>query len=351
MKIIYSGLQFNNYKNSEGLSFEHNSFYLGLKSYPNAEVIYFPFDRILEIGKERFNQEILEAVKREKPDIFFAFMLSDEFEPDILKEIKKYTVSLAWFADDSWRFYNYSRFWAPYFTWAVPTYSWMPELYKKIGQPNIIRSQWAANTDIYRPISNFQYPISNTEQPNVVFIGLWKKPRERIISAIKRAGINIQAFGAGWPNGRISREEMIKLFSISKINLGLNPAPGYFNKNSLGRLLFKRSINKIIPDFHIWSNFQTWLHRGIPQINARHFEIPACKGFMLTSFADDLDKYYEPGKEIIVYDGVSDLIDKVRYYLSREDERLEIAAAGYERTIQNHTYEARFKELFDKIGL
>lgn len=52
-----------------------------------------------------------------------------------------------------------------------------------------------------------------------------------------------------------------------------------------------------------------------------------------------------------VYDGVADLIDKIRYYLAHEDQRRAIAEAGYQRTLQEHTHERRFNEIFKAIGV
>ncbi|MEK7195138.1 MAG: glycosyltransferase, partial [Patescibacteria group bacterium] len=175
-------------------------------------------------------------------------------------------------------------------------------------------------------------------------------PKE-MIDELERMGIMVEAYGNGFRGGRVSQEEMIRLFSVAKINLGLNPAPGYFNKNSIGRLLFRRSMNKIVPDFHLIHNFNSLLRRGIPQIKGRHFEIPACGGFVVTSPADDLENYYVPGKETVLHGSMADLAEKIRYYLKHDEEREAIARAGYERTLAEHTYQKRFKALFGQMGL
>jgi spore maturation protein CgeB len=346
MKIFYSGNQYNYYDPAKGLSFEHENFYVSLKNMPGVEVVYFPFERILEIGKRAFNEEILEAVKRERPDALFVFMMSDEFEPAVLREINSRTTSIAWFADDSWRFYNYSRAWARHFTWAVTTYSWMPELYKEAGQPNVIRSQWAVNTAVYKPV-----PVGGVGGPAVSFVGGWTKPRARIISRLMKAGVPVDVYGRGWPNDRVSSEEMMRIFGMSKINLGLNPAPGFWNVNSLGRILFRRSRERIVSDLHLIRNLRVLMHRNIPQIKARHFEIPACRGFLMTSMADDLGSFYKIGKEVVIYGGLDDCAKKIKYYLGHPEEREAIAQAGYERTVRDHTYVKRFEKIFAQAGI
>lgn len=72
---------------------------------------------------------------------------------------------------------------------------------------------------------------------------------------------------------------------------------------------------------------------------------------MLTSNADNLTDYYVEGKEIVIYKDIDDLIDKICYYLIHEEERGNIAKAGYERTIHEYTYEKRFNEIFKSVGL
>ena len=149
MKVIYSGVK-NDYLNPKrGLSFEHNNFYGTFIKMKEVDLIYFPYDRILEIGKERFNKELLDLVIREKPDFFLAMMFTDELKFDTLKEIKKHTKSIAWMADDHWRFSNYSKYYAPFFSLVVTTYSRALEWYKKDGFNNVIRSEWASNPNYW----------------------------------------------------------------------------------------------------------------------------------------------------------------------------------------------------------
>jgi spore maturation protein CgeB len=112
-------------------------------------------------------------------------------------------------------------------------------------------------------------------------------------------------------------------------------------------------LDRIVLDVgHPLGNFQSWLNLEIPQVKARPFEILGCKAFLISGYADNMNDYYENGKEIVYFDGTgTDLAEKIRYYLDREALREKIAEAGYARTLKEHTYERRFKELFHKIGL
>ena len=86
------------------------------------------------------------------------------------------------------------------------------------------------------------------------------------------------------------------------------------------------------------------------QIKARNFEIPGCGGFLLTGNAENLGDYYAIGQEVVCYDNFEDMVDKIRYYLSHESERQEIAQSGYERSLREHTYVHRFDEIFKIVG-
>jgi len=50
------------------------------------------------------------------------------------------------------------------------------------------------------------------------------------------------------------------------------------------------------------------------------------------------------------FDTVGELIDKVRYFLANEAERVTIAEAGYQRTIREHTYAHRFADILKQMG-
>jgi len=348
MKIFYCGMEYDHYDVRRGWSFEHTNFYMSFAKYPGATVRYFKYDRILEIGRRAWNEELLAAVKAEKPDLVFFFMYSDELDKSVLEELKKYTTTAAWFADDNWRFYNYTKFWAKYFTWGITTFSYMPELYRRAGQPNVIRSQWAANISLYAPRKQHELK----EVPAVSFVGGWTKPRERMVDVLRARGMDVAVFGGGWKDGqRVSEEVMLEIFSLSKINLGLNPPPGRFGKVSLARLFLQMSMNKVSLAPHIIANVQSWMHMTVSQIKGRHFQVPACGGFTITSTADDLGNYYVPDKEIVFYKDVDEMVEKVSYYLAHDAEREAIARAGYERTLRDHTYENRFREIFKAIGL
>lgn len=347
MKIIYIALKYDYGDPGRGFSFEHYNFYDSLVKTDGGmhEIVYFPFDEIMRaVGREEMNRRLLAVVREHKPDLCFFFLFTDEIKPETIREIteKSGAITFNWFADDHWRFDNFSKYWAPFFHWVATTDSQAPEKYRKIGCKNVIKTQWACNQFLYKPLpSDKNYAVTFVGQPH--------GNRRSIIKKIRNAGISVDCFGYGWPNGRVSQEEMIKIFSNSKINLNLTKASGVFGIKPLAKVFLDKDANGLLRlnSPAAWlDNFRSLLGKRREQIKGRNFEVPGCGGFLLTGDADNLRDYYEDGKEIVIFKGASDLVEKIGYYLEHDREREAIARAGYERTLREHTYERRFRDIF-----
>jgi len=80
-------------------------------------------------------------------------------------------------------------------------------------------------------------------------------------------------------------------------------------------------------------------------INCRAFEIAGCAGFQLIDAKAGLSQFFEPGREVVTFDSLVELKEKIAYYLAHEDERHEIALRSYERAHREHTYKCRLEKL------
>ena len=84
--------------------------------------------------------------------------------------------------------------------------------------------------------------------------------------------------------------------------------------------------------------------------NMRLYESTGVEAMLLTDEKQNLGELFEPGREVVTYGGVDDLVDKIAYYLEHEQERAAIAAAGQRRTLAEHTYRNRMEELSAILG-
>src|SRR3984957_5712235 len=80
----------------------------------------------------------------------------------------------------------------------------------------------------------------------------------------------------------------------------------------------------------------------------RTFEIPACGGFMLTERSSTHEELFQEGSEAGLFATPDELVDKVRSYLPRDEDRARIAAAGHHKiTHGHHTYGDRLAEIIE----
>jgi spore maturation protein CgeB len=78
----------------------------------------------------------------------------------------------------------------------------------------------------------------------------------------------------------------------------------------------------------------------------RTFEIPACRGFMLTERSTTHEEIYSENNEAAFFTSPDEFVDKVRSYLPRHEDRARIAAAAYRKiTLGGHTYGDRLAEI------
>ena len=59
---------------------------------------------------------------------------------------------------------------------------------------------------------------------------------------------------------------------------------------------------------------------------------------------------YIDGEDFIVYNDNRELIEKIEYYLSHEEEAQRIADNGYKKLLQYHTTEKRAAEFLSFVG-
>lgn len=84
-------------------------------------------------------------------------------------------------------------------------------------------------------------------------------------------------------------------------------------------------------------------------LSLRVWDVLGCGGFLLTNYQAELPSYFEIGKDLDAYESLPELSEKVQYYLTHEEERIEIAIHGYEKTARLHSYENRLAEMMQMI--
>ena len=86
---------------------------------------------------------------------------------------------------------------------------------------------------------------------------------------------------------------------------------------------------------------------GIP---LRAWDIMGNGGFLMTNFQADFLDYFIPDEDFVYFESKADLLEKVSYYLTHEERRMEIAQNGLRKVQEHHTYQKRVEEMFAVIN-
>jgi spore maturation protein CgeB len=83
--------------------------------------------------------------------------------------------------------------------------------------------------------------------------------------------------------------------------------------------------------------------------NMRLFEATGTGALLITDWKPNLAEMFEPGREVVTYHTAEECAEQIGCYLEHEKERDEIAKAGQQRTLREHTYYHRVQELVDLV--
>lgn len=166
----------------------------------------------------------------------------------------------------------------------------------------------ASDPSIYRP--------GEDKSVDVSFVGARYGVREKLVTALARSGVHVDAFGSGWPNGRINSGLVPSLFARSRIILGCG---------TIGHC----------------DNFVA--------LKLRDFDAAASGSMYVTHYNPDLEPLYEVGREMVTFQRATDLVDTVRHYLRSDAEREAIGLAGRERSVRDHTWRERVNAMMRTV--
>lgn len=93
-------------------------------------------------------------------------------------------------------------------------------------------------------------------------------------------------------------------------------------------------------------------HGNVPPYanNLRLFESTGSGAMLLTDERPNLGEIFQVGAEVVAYRDAQECVDRIQYYLTHEAERASIARAGQARTLADHSFEHRMREMIEIIG-
>ncbi len=319
---------------SRGYSFEYNNIYLPVCSILGSDnvILYDFYSEYQSLGKTEMNKKLKETVISEKPDFALFALFENEFDEDTISSLRNYTKTISYFIDDPWRT-EFAKHWRKFFSYfSTPDYyTYQKYLFDDIT--NVIYSPFGFNPDIYKKIDLEKcYDVS--------FVGNYSPFRRWVIDSLGKKGINVNVFGRNWGKyGKwVSQDEVVRIFSQSKINLNLSNAAYYDLKFLLHSVLSIKDWKELL-----------LLKKNKEQVKGRHYEINACGGFQLSYFVPGLNMIYEIDKEIAVFESIQNLPEEIRFFIENENLRNNISENGYRRSQKDHQASGYLKNLINTV--
>jgi spore maturation protein CgeB len=313
VKILCTLSQYAYGKPERGENYDYVNFLPALRGLGHEVDFFDTGDRKHFRDFADLNSSLLARVIEFRPDVMFCVLMHYEIWFETLDLIRTNSPVLVvnWGTDDSWKFYRASRFFAKHVDLHVTTDAGAANDARGLGLLNVFLSQWAGSGE------SPSAPLPSQEcRYDVSFVGSIYGDRADWIAALRSSGIRVSCFGHNTENGVVDAAKIPAILRASRISLNFS-RPGQPN------LAVNAAARR-------------------RQIKARTFEVPHAGGLLLTETAPGLDRYFAIGEEITTFETKQELIERARYLLDHPDVRDQIAFAGHQRAIAEHTYLNRF---------
>lgn len=325
--------------------------------------------------KNHFSKKLLDIFKNENKkkqfDYFISYLENDDINTSVIEEIKKMGVkTLNFSCNNIHQFYLVDKI-SPFFDFNLHSEKYAADKFISIGAKPIW-FQMAANPKYY-------YPIDIEKSIDVSFVGARYAKRLNYIYQLLENEINVQVYGPGWKSlleeniFRILKNEIKRTLKIGKSIFTFFPKERSKLTSDISTSDFYDFVyDKYYQNFHYPLNDQEMIkmysmskinlgflevynnhdHSSftLQHLHLREFEVPMSGGLYITNYSDELAEHYEPDKEVLVYRNEYELIDKVKYYLSHPVEAEKIRTAGFHRALRSHTYQKRYIDLFNGLN-
>ncbi|WP_320169801.1 glycosyltransferase [Maridesulfovibrio sp.] len=272
------------------------------------------------------SQAVLAKVETFEPDMVLS-MAQAPLTHQALKRLRRDNVKTAmWFVED-FRLFTYWQVFARFYDVfaVIQKEPFFTEL-EKVGSGKVLYLPLAAQPDFHKPVELTPADVRKYGG-DVSFMGAGYPNRRMAFRKLIHHGLKI--WGSEWDGDhvlepylqlggrRVSSEECVKIFNGTKVNLNLHSSI---------------HADKLVS--------------GGDFINPRTFELAACGAFQLVDKRTLMDEAFSEG-ELAHFESLKDLDEKIRYFLSHPEERMEYAQKARQRVLKDHTYSNRMQTLID----
>lgn len=97
-------------------------------------------------------------------------------------------------------------------------------------------------------------------------------------------------------------------------------------------------------------NLNITLHCIEKGISQRVFDVMAAGGFLLTNYQEELEEWFVPGEDLVIWHNMEELHYYIAYYLTHEEERQRIAANGQKKVLEYHDLHMRMSQVMQMVA-
>jgi spore maturation protein CgeB len=126
-------------------------------------------------------------------------------------------------------------------------------------------------------------------------------------------------------------------------DLGRARELGYFPVNTLSRVISSARINLNVarrPHATVYASS-----------TSRLFELAAAGAAIVTNPYEGIDRWFEPGRELVVVNGADEAVDTYRELLADPGAAEELGRRARDRVLEEHTFAQRARRLLDLLGV
>lgn len=301
---------------------------------------------------QRINRLVLEAAIEHKPSIIWAE--KQEFlSVETVEALKRVGARLIHFTPDPYFSLHWKRTRTmdaalPHFDALVYCKSYERSDYAAAG-PQTIYMPLGYCDEVHRPTPSCD-PLWRAA---IGFVGGWEPRRERLVSAVAEANLELKIWGSYWDflvDGRWTPRRAIILRQLAG-----NDSFKFYKQPAVAAALQGGEVYGIdyaraLSSSRIQLGF---LRQVCPdQHTTRTFEIPACGSMLLADRTQEHLAFFDEGREAEYFDSGDELVDKARFFAANEASRSRIAQAGKARGERSrYAYKHRLADALGALGL
>lgn len=279
----------------------------------------------------RMNRDLLLQSLSFMPDVIF-YYCSSHISPSTVRAISEKTgcFSVAYNNDDPFSKCCSIQYWRHYFG----SLQFMDLIYA-YRQKNIVDYQNCGYSGVkllmpyYRKKFNYiDTSIEDYDLKQVVFIGHYENDkRDEFVKALFENVPSFQLYGTGW------QHSMYYDYFMEQMDGSITP-------------VYDEQYNEVLNESLIAIAFLSKLNND--QYTRRCFEIPATQTLLLCERTNAMQSLLKEGIEADYFSSVSELIEKVGFYLDNVNIALSISKKGY-KAIQKHEVKNRCQQVLDDV--